>query len=41
MSSKIKVDSIETVSGSGTISIPTGNNISVGGTSSFTGSNFW
>ena len=37
MSSKIKVDSIETVSGSGTISIPTGNNISVGGTSSFTG----
>ena len=37
MSSKIKVDSIETVSGSGTISIPTGNNISVAGTSSFTG----
>ena len=37
MSSKIKVDSIETVSGTGTISIPTGNNISVGGTSSFTG----
>tara|TARA_B100000989_G_scaffold45740_1_gene29315 strand:+ start:3253 stop:3993 length:741 start_codon:yes stop_codon:yes gene_type:complete len=37
MSSKIKVDSIETVSGSGTISIPTGNNLSVAGTSSFTG----
>ena len=37
MSSKIKVDSIETVSGSGTISIPTGNNLSVGGTSTFTG----
>ena len=37
MSSKIKVDSIETVSGSGTISIPAGNNLSVGGTSTFTG----
>ena len=37
MSSKIKVDSIETVSGSGTISIPTGNNLSVAGTSTLTG----
>ena len=40
MSSKIKVDSIETVSGSGTISIPTGNNLSVAGTSSFTAATF-
>ena len=37
MSSKIKVDSIETVSGTGTISIPTGNNLSVAGTSTLTG----
>ena len=37
MSSKIKVDSNETVSGSGTISIPTGNNLSVAGTSTLTG----